>query len=127
MHFKPDDHDCLWLIHNEHCSKSRAAFDLAQAFAQRHALTLRVIDYLNSPLDLEQLRELVALTGLSAHALVREGEPQFQLLGPSDASEDSLLAAVVTHPVLLQRPIVIFRGRAVVARPPEILEAWLEV
>ena len=52
-------------------------------------------------------------------AMMRTGEPVYRQLGLAGAGRDELLDAVVAHPVLLERPIVVREGRAVIARPPE--------
>lgn len=52
-------------------------------------------------------------------AITRTGEPLFAELGLADAGRDRLLDALAEHPALIQRPIVVAGGRAVVARPPE--------
>jgi len=52
---------------------------------------------------------------------VRSGEPEYTELRLDQADRDELLEAMVAHPVLIERPIVIRGNRAVVARPPERL------
>lgn len=53
--------------------------------------------------------------------MVRAKEPIYAELGLASADRDELLDAMVAHPVLIQRPIVIHGDRAVIARPPERL------
>ena len=52
-------------------------------------------------------------------AMMRTGEDAYGQLGLADAGPDELLDAIVEHPILLQRPIVVRDGRAVIGRPPE--------
>ena len=106
----------LLLLHNPRCSKSRAARELLVAsgrpFAERR--------YLDDPLDLAELRELRRRLGLPAIRWVRTGEPAFRRTGlRPDAEEPELLAAVAREPILLERPMLVGAGRAVVGRPPE--------
>jgi arsenate reductase len=53
--------------------------------------------------------------------MMRTGEAVYTELGLADATPDELLAAITTHPILLERPIFVVGDRAVVARPPERL------
>jgi len=110
------------LIHNPACSKSREALALLQS----RGFTPLVIDYLQTPLDLNRLRELQRLLDLPAHALLRTGEPAYAELGLDNPAlpEDDLLAAIASHPILLQRPIVVSGQRALIARPPSLLLAF---
>jgi arsenate reductase len=58
--------------------------------------------------------------------MMRTGEDAYAELGLADAGADALLEAIATHPILLERPIVVNDGRAVIARPPERLLELLE-
>lgn len=108
----------IQIYHNPHCSKSREALVLLQAQGQ----PLEVIDYLQDPPDLWQLQDLRQRLGLPARELLRSGEDAYLTLGLDDPSlsEESLLAAIAAHPILLQRPIVVNDQRAVIARPPTL-------
>jgi arsenate reductase len=53
--------------------------------------------------------------------MMRTGEPEYEELALNEASSDQLLAAIAAHPKLLERPIFVSGGRAVIARPPERL------
>ncbi|MDM4767265.1 arsenate reductase (glutaredoxin) [Pelomonas sp. SE-A7] len=111
------------LIHNPGCSKSRAAL----ALLEQQGLPFETIDYLASPLTLDELRDLQRQLDLPARALLRESEDDFARLGLADPTlcEEQLLTALASHPPLLQRPIVLCGDRALIARPPELLLAFL--
>jgi arsenate reductase len=103
-------------LHNPRCSKSRAALELVR----EAGIDLPVREYLQDPLTVDELREVVRALGLRPIDIVRRGEPQFLSLGLSEAtSDDRLLEAMATHPILVERPIAIRGGRGVVGRPPE--------
>jgi arsenate reductase len=106
-----------WLYHNTRCSKSRGALELLQA----RGITPELVYYLETPPDADQLRALLGLLGLSARDLLRSGESEFADLGLGDAAlhEDALIAAMVAHPGLIERPIFVHGNRAVIGRPPE--------
>lgn len=78
------------------------------------------IDYQVFGLTEAQVREIVAKTGLTVRDLLRTREPEYQeLVKGKDLSDDAIVALIVKHPVLLQRPVVIRGNRAVLARPAE--------
>lgn len=109
-------------LHNPRCSKSRAALDLV-----RHAgVELPVREYLRDPLSVDELRGIVQLLGVRPIDIVRRGEPQYAALGLGDDTPDEeVLRALAEHPVLIERPIVVRDGRAVVGRPPELVRELL--
>lgn len=105
------------LYHNPRCSKSRGALQLLH----EHGIAPAIVPYLDQPPGVEQIRALLAMLGLPARALLRSGEADCATLGLSDAalSDDALIAAMASHPRLIERPIFVHRGRAVIGRPPE--------
>lgn len=116
----------LTIYHNPHCSKSREALALVQKFSSEHALSLQVIDYLKTPPTLQQLTDLQQQLGVPARAMVRDNEPEYDRVQLAQADDAALLRALVAHPKLLQRPIVAYRGRALIGRPPALLADWLQ-
>lgn len=119
--------DMITIYHNPRCSKSRGACDLLAQSAAASGETVQVIEYLKTPPTLAQLQVLQKQLGVSARAMLRDGEPEYQALGLDDPSLDdtALLSAVAEHPKLLQRPIVVRGERAVIARPPQKVEEIL--
>jgi arsenate reductase len=109
-------------LHNPRCSKSRAALELV-----RHAgVELPVREYLHDPLSVDELRRIVELLGVRPIDIVRRGEPQYAALGLGDDTPDEeVLRAMAEHPILIERPIVVRGGRAVVGRPPDTVQQLL--
>lgn len=104
----------IW--HNPRCSKSRQA----KALLEELGADAEVREYLKEPPTRAELEELLAALGLDdPRAIVRTGEDAYKQLGLADATADELLDALVDNPILLQRPIVVRDGRAVIGRPPE--------
>ena len=105
------------LYHNTRCSKSRGALELLQV----RGITPELVYYLETPPDADELRWLLGLLGRPARDLLRSGEAAFAELGLDDPSlgEDALIAAMATHPRLIERPVFVHGGRAVIGRPPE--------
>jgi arsenate reductase len=105
------------LYHNSRCSKSRSAL----ALVEQHGKPFEVIHYLETPPGASELKTLLSQLGITARQLLRTGEDEYRELGLADPSlsEDALIAAMVKHPRLIERPIVVADGKAVIGRPPE--------
>ena len=110
------------IYHNPRCSKSRQAIRLLRENAQE----LEVVEYLKAPLGQGELAGLLEKLNVSAHDLLRTKEDEYNELGLSpDTPEEDILTAIAAHPILLERPIVVKGRRAVIARPPELVEGLL--
>ena len=105
------------IYHNPRCSKSRAALKLIE----ERGIEPEVVRYLDAPPDASTLDALLTLLGLEPRELMRRKEPEYQALGLDDPSlsREALIAAMVTHPRLIERPIVVRDGKAILGRPPE--------
>ncbi|MGJ7902897.1 arsenate reductase (glutaredoxin) [Lysobacter sp. 1R34A] len=105
------------LYHNPRCSKSRGALELLQARGVEPAL----IAYLDTPPSVAELRELLALLDLPARDLLRSGEDEYRDLRLADPAlgDEQLIAVMAAHPRLIERPVFVHAGRAVIGRPPE--------
>ena len=105
------------LYHNPRCSKSRAAL----ALLKERDLDLEVVRYLETPPDEAALRELLGQLGMTPLELMRRGEARYRELGlkGADISDGKRIRAMAENPILIERPIFITNGRAVVGRPPE--------
>lgn len=114
----------LW--HNPRCSKSRAA----RVLLGERGIEPAIRDYLHNPPSVDELRTLLVALRLPARQLLRTAEPAFAELGLDGAGLDeaTLLAAMATHPQLIERPVFVAGGRAVIARPPErVLELLIRL
>jgi arsenate reductase (glutaredoxin) len=92
---------------------------LGQLFREQNIEATRV-NYFNEPFTIEKLTDLIAKTGLKPFEVLRKGEAVFKELNLSkDTPDDEIIKAMVTHPNLIQRPIVEVGEKAVLARPME--------
>lgn len=107
----------IQILHNPRCSKSRATLQLLREAGHDPEIIL----YLDSPPGAEQLRAILSALGRSPRQLLRTGEAEYRELGLADErlSDQQLIAAMVAHPRLIERPIVLARGKAALGRPPE--------
>jgi arsenate reductase len=109
-------------LHNPRCSKSRAALELVR----EAGVELPVREYLRDPLSVDELRSIVKMLGVRPIDIVRRGEAQFAALGLSETTPDGeVLRAMAGNPILIERPIIVRGGRAVVGRPPETVREIL--
>lgn len=111
------------IYHNNRCTKSRATLALLEA----RGGDIEVINYLDNPPTAAELAVLLKQLGMTARALLRTGEEEYQAMGLADESldESALIAAMVAHPKLIERPIVVANGKAAIGRPPETVLAIL--
>jgi arsenate reductase len=107
----------LKIYHNPRCSKSRQTL----ALIEEKGLTPTIIRYLESPPDAAEISDLLMKLGISARALLRQGEQDYkdQNLKNTQLSEAELIDAMATHPKLIERPIVVKNNKAILGRPPE--------
>ncbi|MBP6117140.1 MAG: arsenate reductase (glutaredoxin) [Neisseriaceae bacterium] len=113
----------ITLFHNPRCSKSREALAALQDLGH----TPEVVLYLETPPDAATLTAMLAKLGLPARSLLRTKEAEYAELGLADAglSDAQLIAAMVSHPKLIERPIAIVGERAAVGRPLDNILALL--
>lgn len=107
----------LTIYHNPRCSKSREALRLIE----ERGIEPQVVRYLETPPDAPTLDALLRLLGLEPRELMRRKEPEYEALGLDDPSlsREALIGALVAHPRLIERPIVVKDGKAILGRPPE--------
>lgn len=111
------------IYHNSRCSKSRATL----ALLQERGANVEVVNYLDTPPTAAELSTLLQQLGMTPRQLLRQGEDDYQALGLDNPSLDdqALIAAMVAHPKLIERPIVVANGKAALGRPPEAVLAIL--
>ena len=107
------------IFHNPACGTSRNVVAMAQAAGY----TPTVVEYLKAGWSHDQLRELAGEAGLTLRQLMREkGTPAAELgLLAEDATEDQILDAMVAHPILVNRPIVVTPRGVKLCRPSEVV------
>ncbi len=111
----------LTLYHNPRCSKSRGALELLEA----QGLTPEIVHYLETPPTAAELCALLDKLELAPRQLLRTGEDEYKALNLAnpELSDAALIDAMVEHPRLIERPILVSGHKAVIGRPPaKILE-----
>lgn len=111
------------VFHNPRCSTSRAALEAADDVGVAAA----VVQYLKEPLDEAGLRDLLGKLEDPATDLVRR-DAKFAALGLSDAdvaTPDQVVAVLLEHPELMQRPVLVKGDRAIIGRPKSRVPEFL--
>ncbi|MCG9911402.1 MAG: arsenate reductase (glutaredoxin) [Flavobacteriales bacterium] len=106
----------LTIWHNNRCGKSRTALQILE----EKGIPFEVKKYLETPPSEKEIKEVLKKTGLKAHDIIRTGEAVYkENFKGKNLSEAEWIKVMTTHPILIERPIVINGEKAVVARPPE--------
>ena len=115
----PSSHAGVTIWHNPNCSNSRGAL----ALLRERGIEPHVVLYLQDTPDRATLWATVRATGKPVRALLREKEALCAELGLNDAgkTDDELVDAMLAHPVLINRPVVITGKGARLCRPPELV------
>lgn len=105
------------IYHNPRCSKSRQALQILH----ERGIEPEIVEYLKTPPDRCTLEHILKLLGIGPRELMRKNEPEYKQAGLDDelVSHDELISALLQYPILIERPIVIANGKAIIGRPPE--------
>ncbi len=105
------------LYHNPRCSKSRQT----KALLDDRDIEYSTVLYLENPPSAQKLANIIEKLNIDARTLMRKKEAEYtQLdLNSSHLSEEALIQAMVEHPKLIERPIVVTDQQAAIGRPPE--------
>ncbi|MBC8651662.1 arsenate reductase (glutaredoxin) [Pseudomonas sp. MTM4] len=107
----------LTLYHNPRCSKSRGALELLE----QRGLNPTVVRYLETPPTAAELKQILARLGIRPRQLLRSSEEEYKTLDLANPalSDAEIIDAMVAHPKLIERPILVAGDVAVIGRPPE--------
>jgi arsenate reductase (glutaredoxin) len=109
------------LYHNPSCGNSRGALQKLRD----QKVEFDLIEYLKSPPDRATLEKILAMLESPPADLVRKDKrfEELKLRATDYTSKEQVTALLIKHPELMQRPIVVRGNRAVIARPPDKLDA----
>lgn len=102
------------IYHNPKCSKSRETLKLIEG----RGISPVIIEYLKTPPTAAELKRILGLLGIPAKDLLRRKEAAEAGVDAA-LPEDALIAAMVAHPAVIERPIVVTGEQARIGRPPE--------
>jgi arsenate reductase len=114
--------DRYLVYHNTRCSKSREACSILED----KSIAFDTIEYLKTPPTQKQLKEILKMLGIKAEALVRKSEPVYkEKYADKKLTESQWIKALVEHPVLIERPILVKNNKAIIGRPIEKVMVFL--
>ena len=105
------------ILHNPRCSKSRATLEVLR----NKGIEPEIILYQDTPPDTDQLLSILEKLAMQPRDLMRKGQPEYKQMGLDNTqlSDEELIAAMRTAPILIERPIVLANDKASIGRPPE--------
>lgn len=104
------------IYHNNRCSKSRNTLKIIE----EKGVEVDIINYLNTPPTKAELTDILNMLDIPAEKLIRKGEAIFkENYKGKTFSNDQWIDIMIENPKLIERPIVVHNGKAVIGRPPE--------
>ena len=104
------------IYHNNRCSKSRETLSLLQSKTSE----IQIIEYVKNPIKFEDVKLIIEKLKIKPIQLIRKNEKIWKTLYKKKHMKDKeIIEAIVIHPKLMQRPIVITNKKAIIGRPPE--------
>lgn len=104
------------IYHNSNCSKSCGVLNIIQ----QQGYQPQVIEYLNQTPDKNELLQILTMLGLKPFDIIRKNEPIFIKNFEGQVLTDAQwLEVLISNPILIERPIVVINGKAIIARPIE--------
>jgi arsenate reductase (glutaredoxin) len=106
----------ITIYHNPRCSKSRETL----ALLEQNGVQPRIVEYLKTPPSAAELKAILAALGMKPEQLVRKGEDIYKSEYAGKTLTDAQwITALIKHPILIERPIVVKGSHAALGRPPE--------
>jgi arsenate reductase len=110
------------IYHNPRCSKSRQTLKIIKDSGQE----FEIVEYLKTPPTEEELQEILQDLNLPIEYLIRKSEEVYKTeFKGKELSDDEWIKALVENPKMLERPIVVKDGQAILGRPPENVQKLL--
>jgi len=103
------------IYHNPRCSKSRETLNIILESNINPDICL----YLDNPLSIEEIKYILKLLNTSPKNIIRKNEEVYKRLNLKNANETTLIKMIHNNPILLERPIVVSKNKAILGRPPE--------
>ena len=117
MHKINENSNMAVIYHNPRCSKSRQTLEILR----EHNVETNVILYMETRIEQATLLSLLKMLGITPRQLIRRNEADFKRLhlDNGNKTDEDLVNAMIEHPKLIERPIVVHNNKAVIGRPPE--------
>lgn len=104
------------IYHNNRCQKSR----LGVKFLEKNKLDFEIINYLNDPLSMDEIKFLLKKLKIKPIDLIRKNELIWKTnYKNKKLSDEEIVMAMVDNPILIERPIIVNGDKAIIGRPTE--------
>ena len=104
----------ITIYHNPRCGKSRDCL----AFLETSDKKFEIIKYLETPLSINELKEIIRKLNINPIELIRKNETIWkENFKGKELSDSQIIQAMVDYPILMERPIVVYNDKAIIARP----------
>ena len=108
------------IYHNPRCRKSREGLQILE----ESGVKFEIVEYLKTPVNLEELSSIINLLSISPINLVRKNEAIWkENFKGKELSDSEIIQAMIDFPKLIERPIVVKNNKAVIGRPPENIKS----
>ena len=107
----------LTIYHNPRCSKSRQTLELIRSKGVEPEIVL----YLEDVPSANDIADALRMLGIKPIDIIRKNEAEFKehFAGANEFTDTQLIELMRLHPKVIERPIVVNRGKAIIGRPPE--------
>ena len=106
----------ITIYHNPRCGKSRDCL----AFLETSDKKFEIIKYLETPLTFNELEEIIRKLKINPIELIRKNETIWkENFKGKELSDSEIIQTMVDYPILMERPIVVYNDKAIIARPLE--------
>ncbi|OXA71760.1 arsenate reductase (glutaredoxin) [Flavobacterium aquidurense] len=113
----------IQIYHNPRCGKSRNCL----AFIEKTNQEYQIIPYLTETPNFNELKELLKKLNLDPIELVRTKEKIWiENYKGKELTNDQIIQAMIDNPILIERPIVVKDGKAIIGRDPDLVAAFLD-
>lgn len=106
----------ITIYHNPRCGKSRDCL----AFLETSDKKFEIIKYLETPLSFNDLKEIIRKLNINPIELIRKNETIWkENFKGKELTDSEIIQSMVDYPILMERPIVVYNDKAIIARPLE--------
>ena len=106
----------ITIYHNPRCGKSRDCL----AFLETSDKKFEIIKYLETPLSFNELKEIIRKLSINPIELIRKNETIWkENFKGKEVTDSEIIQSMVDYPILMERPIVVYNDKAIIARPLE--------
>ena len=112
-----NDKNIATIYHNPRCTKSGLTLQLLKD----QGITPNVVFYLETPPNNDELNNILSMLNVDIRSIMRKNEPEYlnNKLDDETIDDTQLIQSIINNPIILERPIVTYNGKAAIGRPPE--------